>query len=81
MRLRLAERRAHHRRCATDVTGNFPPDQCAHSAETRFYSHVRHPPAQEWIAQALQIVAKTQKVHNCPGTVIGAVPLTPPFRL
>ena len=36
MHLRLAKRRAHHRRCITDVTGIFPPDQCAHSAETRF---------------------------------------------
>jgi hypothetical protein len=36
MRLRLAKRRAHHRRGVTDVTGIFPPNQCAHSAETRF---------------------------------------------
>ena len=33
MRLRLAERRVHH---VTNVTGILPPDQCAHSAETRF---------------------------------------------
>jgi hypothetical protein len=47
MRLRLAERRAHH---VTNVTGILPPDQCAHSAENAVYSHVRHSPTQEWIA-------------------------------
>src|SRR5260370_20137994 len=55
---------------------DFPSDQCARSAETRFtVTSVIRP--QEWIAQSLQ-----DRGEDVEGPELsGAVPLTPPFRL
>jgi hypothetical protein len=55
---------------------DFPSDQCARSAETRFtVTSVIRP--QEWIVQSLQ-----DRGEDVEGPELsGAVPLTPPFRL